>query len=275
MRLVVAEVMRQLKQQHPETDRQDNKSQYKALVIFTGGTIGFEQSLSQLKKLQELKFALTIVLSAAAEKITGSTRLKAELGNDINIVTTESAYPGAFLREADLVLVPVLTQNTAAKLALTLSDTLVTTLILQALMQGKHVIAAVNAADPMDGTRLKGNMGKAAPGLMQALRGNLQKLDSYGIKLVDVECLARESEKIIDRTIKPPVVEPPAVELPTKKAVLDAATIKAAAIAGAKSVIAAPGTIVTPLARDVAREYGVEIVQENVSARNRAESKGS
>lgn len=258
VQLVVNEVMRQLKLRPPELGQQAEASQYKALAIFTGGTIGFDESLAQLKRIQEDNVEITAVLSPAAEKIWGSARIQEELGAYINIVTAQSAYPGKLLREADLVIVPVLTQNTAAKLALTFSDTLATTLVLQALMLGKPVIAAANAADPSDGLRVKGNMGHASPGLLQALRGNLQKLASYGVQLVDVACLAEASKKITGRAAKAPETAGQG-----KKNFLDAAAIKTAALGGARSLRVAPGTIVTPLARDAAREYGLDLVQES------------
>ena len=257
VQLVVNEVMRQLKLRPPELGQQAGAPKYQALAIFTGGTIGFEESLAQLKRIQEDNVEITAVLSPAAEKIWGSTRIQEELGAHINIIDAQSAYPGKLLHEADLVLVPVLTQNTAAKLALTFSDTLATTLVLQALMLGKPVIAAANAADPTDGLRVKGNMGNASPGLLQALRDNLKKMGSYGIRLVDVGCLAEESKKITNRNLNKTIAG-----APVAKGLLDVAGVKAAAAGGAGSLVISRGTIVTPLARDVARDYGLDIVQE-------------
>jgi hypothetical protein len=201
---------------------------------------------------------LTVVLSPAAESIVGIDKIKGKLGNDIDIVTTQSPYPGRVLRQAAIVLVPVLTQNTAAKLAHSLADTLATTLIMQALMMGKPVVAASNAADPADSWRAKADMGKSPPGLVQALHGNLQKMENYGIQLVQVEQLAAHSQRILDFT----VIRSGSGEQ-TKKKVIDAETIKAAASNGNKSITVFPAMLVTPLARDVARDYGVEIVLEN------------
>jgi hypothetical protein len=259
VQLVTAEVMRQLAKMPTALPPQAVKHRsLQAVAIFTGGTIGCEQSLAELQKLQDLNFRLTVVLSPTAESIVGSDKIKGNLGRDIDIITTQSPYPGKVLREAAIVLVPVLTQNTAAKLAHSLADTLATTLIMQALMMGKPVVAALNAADPADSWRAKADMGKSPPGLAQALRGNLRKMESYGIQLVQVEQLAAHSQKILDSNVNKPVSGEQ-----TKKKVIDAETIKAAVSNGDKSITASRTMIVTPLARDVAREYGIEIVRDS------------
>lgn len=257
VKLITGEVLKRLRQAQPlpGTPASVGKT-HKVLAVFTGGTIGLEQALKELGKVQSLGSQITVVLSRAAEQIVGAARIREELGGNISIVTAESPYPGAVLREADLVMAPVLTQNTAAKLAHTFADSLPATLILQALMLGKPVIAAANAADPQDDRRAGIQMTNAAPALMQALRDNLQKVSGYGIKLVDVSCLAEMAGKIFCPVVKQE--KAPAVFV--KKAVLDAAAVKSAAMSGVKTLTIEPGTLVTPLAMDVAGEYAVELI---------------
>lgn len=257
VQLVTAEIMRQLGQVPLITHEESISPSRKALAIFTGGTIGLEQSLLELQKIQALHIEVSVVLSAAAEQVIGINRIKEQLGSAINLVTVHSPYPGKLLREADIVLVPVLTQNTAAKLAYTLSDTLPSTLIMQALMLGKPVLAAINAADPQDDWRIKKDMGKCPPALSEALRQNLRRIENFGIKLVKVEELAIGSQKIMDSMVKKTVHPPQG-----KRSVMDAEAIKAAARNGLSSITVSKGMIITPLARDVAREYGINIVQE-------------
>ncbi|SFL36407.1 flavoprotein [Pelosinus propionicus] len=264
VQLVTAEILRQLQQNPVIAQGQSVQIKHKALVIFTGGTIGFEQGLAEIKKLQGLCFAITAVLSAAAEQILGIERVTEALGSHIDIVTAHSPYPGKALREADIVIVPVLTQNTAAKLSHTLSDTMVSTLILQGLMMGKPVIAAYNAADPLDSWRAQYTMGNSSPGLIKALQGNLQKLADFGMELVPVESIAAVSQKRLCQEAQMKVshtTEQPVSKSTHKKTVLDAAAIQTAAQNGTKSITVPKGAILTPLARDIARECGVELVQ--------------
>jgi len=263
--LVKAEIMRQLELESLAGKEKATLPCKQALIIFTGGTIGLEQSLIELQKIQALNIEVSVVLSMAAEKIIGMDLIKKHLGSNINLVTTHSPYPGKLLRDADFVLVPVLTQNTVAKLAYTLSDTLPSTLIMQGLMMGKPILAAMNAADPQDGWRIQKNMGKCTPALAESLRQNLKKVESYGIELVHVDHLASSSQKIIDRMEKKAWDSQHSDSKDIhrgKKSILDAEAIKVAANNGLKSITIAKDAIITPLARDVAREYSIEIVQE-------------
>lgn len=258
--LVTAEVLRRLKQEQGKNPGQTACSLRQALVIFTGGSIGLETSLEELKMLQARGTELTVVLSPAAEMIVGENWIKEKLGKDIPIVTTQSPYPGKYLRLADIVLVPVLTQNTAAKLAHTLADTLVCTLIMQALMLGKPVIAAANAADPQDGWRLQKNMNQSPPALRAALENNLKKIAAYGILLTPVTNLAAAAQKVLTKESIANVL--PVAAATTKKQVIDAAFLRHAAQNGDQTVRVIRGSIITPLARDVARECNIEFILE-------------
>ncbi len=261
--LVVAEVLRRLRQGQSEAPVQTPAQQRRVLAIFTGGSIGLETSLEELKTLQAIGIELTVVLSQAAETIIGEKWVKEKLGNDVRVVTSQSPYPGKYLRIADIVLVPVLTQNTAAKLANTLADTMVCTLIMQALMLGKHVIAAANAADPQDGWRIQKNMGQSSPALCEALANNLKKIAGFGIELIPVNTLAATATKLLMPAAKESgTVSPTALQGTSPKQVLAAAAVRSAAQSGLKTIRVLQGTIITPLARDVARECNVDIVWE-------------
>lgn len=226
----------------------------KALAIFTGGTIGLSEGLEEISKLKQSGFYITVVLSPAAEKITGYERMKEYLGMDVPVIMVNDEYPGGHLKEADVVLIPVLTENTAAKVANTMADSLASTLIMQALMRGKPVLAAKNAADPKDALRIQADMGHAAPGLVQALQTNLKKLEGYGVTLVSVQNLAAECQRML--TPKKSDVSGRTSE---KKGIIDAQAIKAAADSGVANLVIASGTIITPLARDLAKDFHITI----------------
>lgn len=246
--LVTTEVMRRIS---------GTNSCPQALAIITGGTIGLETGLGELRSLQATGLNLAIVLSEAAEKIVGIARIKKELGKHTEIVTAHSPYPKELLQQADLVLVPVLTQNTAAKLAATITDTMASYLLLSALLQNKPVLAAIDAADP--GNRSNVQMSKLAPALREALETNLVKIGTYGVQLTNVAKLASEAKKLL--------IKPCEGDLPTnpgKKKVLDAEAIRNAVLNGEKIITVPADTIVTPLALDLARDYKIEIAQYTV-----------
>lgn len=261
VRLVAAEVMRRLNAQPQVIQQQPPEKIVHALAIFTGGTMGLTKSFGELKKLQACGFNFSVVLSSAAEQIIGTARILAELGSDTQIVTAAESYPGNLLKAAELVLVPVLTQNTAAKLASTQADTCCTTLIMQALMMGKPVVAAVNAASPDDGERIRLSMGNAPAGLRQVLRQNLKTIGSYGITLVSAAELEAAGKKAITKTCE--TVDVKITASPKiKRTVLAAAAIRQAYSKGIKKMTIPSGMIITPLARDVARDCGIEFVKK-------------
>ncbi len=250
--IVTKEVLRRLNGGAPNAGPQGSR---RVLALVCGGTIGLEQGLAALAALRAYPADVAVVLSAAAERVVGAQRVRDTLGADIAIVTAQDPYPGKLLRAADVVVVPVLTQNTAAKLARTFSDTMVTTLTLQALMLGKPVVMAANAADPLDSGRAGVGMGRAPVNLTRALQDNLKRIESYGVRLVDVKLLAAEAGKCFRPGPQPAT---PARE---KKVLIDTAAVKAALAGGSRRLAVPRGAIVTPLAVDAARELNVELVQ--------------
>lgn len=249
VQLVAAEVMRRLNEQPQVIQQQPPEKIVRAVAIFTGGTIGLAQSFCELKKLQACGFEFSVVLSPAAERIIGTARILAELGTDTPIVTAKDPYPGKLLQTADLIFVPVLTQNTAAKLANTHADTCCTTLIIQALMMGKPVVAAANAACPDNAERIRLAMGKAPAGLRQALRQNLQTLECYGIVLVAAGELATAGKKAVAKPYEAAVATFAAPQ-EAKRTVLTAAAIRQAYSKGIRKMTIPYGMIITPLARE-------------------------
>jgi hypothetical protein len=92
--------------------------------------------------------------------------------------------PG-LVRETDLVLVPTLSMNTAARLALGLMDSLFSTLVLGALLDNKPVIAVCDGADPYgNGGLIFSDTYTGSPALRQRMAGHLGTLIEYGIDLV-------------------------------------------------------------------------------------------
>jgi len=253
--LITKEVLRQLNQ---IKSADSDQARPNVLALFTGGTIGLEPALTALTEIRNFPAEITVVLSAAAEKVIGVKRIQEYLGKSVVIVTSCDPYPGKLLRTADVITMPVMTQNTAAKLAGTISDTMLTTLILQGLLMGKPVIIAKNAANPKDNWRIRAGMGQASPGLSQAIEENLRKIERYGARVVDVRLLAVEISRNLGQTKNQPVADAKALA----KILIDAAAIKTAYAAGEKTLHICPGTLITPLAVDAAREFAIELIWE-------------
>lgn len=251
--LVIAEVFRRLGLADGEKPAGKAVVRPKVLTVLTGGTTGLETVMTELNALQA-NAELIVALSPAAEKIIRPAFIREKLGDDVALITTQSPYKGDLLQAVELVLVPVLTQNTAAKLALTIADTFVTTAILQALLRGKPVLAVPDAADPNHAQHGEVRTGKPAPALFKALQDNLKKLEAFGVTFVSSRQLAAEAGKRIGR----PQDAEAAPVLAHK--VIDAEAVRMAAKRGATTLTIRNGSIITPLARDIARECNIRLI---------------
>lgn len=251
--LVIAEVLRRLGLAQEAKPAGKAVVRPKVLAVLTGGTTGMDTALTELNMLKA-NAELIVALSPAAENILGPAFIREKLGNDVALITTQSPYKGDLLQAVELVLVPVLTQNTAAKLALTIADTFVTTVILQALLRGKPVLAVADATDPHQAQYGGDRTGKPAPALLKALQDNLKRLEAFGVTFVSSRQLAAEAAKRIGR---PKDAEAAAVL--THK-VIDAEVVRAAAKRGATTLTIRKGSIITPLARDIARGCNIQLI---------------
>ncbi|MEW5959000.1 MAG: flavoprotein, partial [Chloroflexota bacterium] len=101
----------------------------KVLMLFSGASSGFVVGLESIRRLAGSGHPLTVVLSPSAGHIIGQDRVR-QAGAGTIIGGGEWVNAPGLVRETDLVLVPTLSMNLAAHLALGLMDSLLTTLIL-------------------------------------------------------------------------------------------------------------------------------------------------
>ncbi|MCX7918139.1 MAG: hypothetical protein N3A72_00750 [bacterium] len=220
------------------------------LVIFTGSDVGLVPAIDQIKQLQQQKkYTFTFLLSHAAQKIIGTDKLL-PITTGYQVLTDIPAENVlSFIQEQELVLVATLSRTTAIKLASTITDTLVTDLLYTALVNKKPIIAARNGADPMLANCPRCGTPEMAPAIIQSIHTELDKLIQYGIRLVPVDDLAEETVSILESIPR---------KGPEKKIITEY-DIKSAASSGDKKIRVRKGSIVTPLARDTAKELNIEL----------------
>lgn len=251
VRRVVAEVLRRLGQPARGPD---------IVVVLTGGTIGWPQAREGLRALAADGVTFRMVCSRAAARIHKREELLAICPPEH--IVSEDGEQGAWrlLRETRGVLVPVLTRKTAARVAALDFAGLIPNLILEALMKGLPVVAARDAADPDHPEWRLVLGGEPHPGLAAALRENLRRVEALGVRLVaaaDLGAAARETLGL-GRPAALKAHHPSAA--PVARGVITAAEILAAAREG-REIRLGPGALVTPLARDVAAEHGVRLLE--------------
>ncbi|MTI70397.1 MAG: hypothetical protein FH751_09130 [Firmicutes bacterium] len=241
-------------------DTSESKNKFKdksILVVFTGTNIGLKDSIKELVKLKRYGFKIDIAFSKSAEKILDLNKIKQRL-RPSNIYTEENKYSYMeIIDKVNGVIIPMTTQNTAFKLALGLQDDFISTLLWRFLWQGKKVL--------MDMSNVNNNRGDEPvnPVLKQMVDDYTLKLKNMGIKEVNKKNyvlevldifnesdLVKENEEIIDdeKTNKK-----------ISKKVITESDIKE--IKSDKLIISKK-TIITPLAKDKAKELNISIVKK-------------
>jgi hypothetical protein len=252
IQIVETEVKKALTDQVGSTAKTDSEkalpSGKKVLALFTGGYAKLSEALAQIEKLIQGYCSVDVVMSQSAVNVIGQDKIRAISGITSLICEPDVSISSLKLvQKSDVIIVPVLTRNTATKVALGITDTLVTNIIMQALISAKPIIAARNSADPSDADCPCVAMPNTPPVLIKLAENYLQKLESYGMKLVDVTEIAQivlsdvnKGDSLDHKLITQETID----KLPKST----------------KRVTVAKGSIITPLARDVAKERGIEIV---------------
>ena len=262
---IVDEVIRRIKNQ-PK----------KAVVFFTGATIGFKESMDSLLKLQKDGWQLKVVLSDDGMKVLNPVAIQKELNLDViyhsgNIKSQKELYGSA-----DMFVIATMSVNTAAKLAIGITDTVLLSLINHGFMAGTPVVAAVNACDPDDPQRASLGMGKSSPKYREMLNNNIGTLRDFGMKLVSGKDLyatcvggtpTEANDLIVEKTAVPVEKEPVvslAIPVTNSECVIDKNVISRVDILKARgsNVVKIPsGSILTGYAAEAAKEFGLQIIR--------------
>jgi len=154
------------------------------LMLFSGAGTGYRVGMQAIRGLAKADYPLTVVMTASARHVIGEENVR-KAGAVHLIGDNEWVNTPRLIREVDLVLMPTLSMNTAAHLALGLMDSLITTLTLGSLLGGKPVMAVCDGANPYgNGGRVFGDTNDAAPLLRAKLADHLTTLMDFGIQLV-------------------------------------------------------------------------------------------
>jgi flavoprotein len=153
----------------------------------------------------------------------------------------------ALVEKSVAVVFPTLSQNTAARGAWGLRDSLPSEAMAWALKKGIPVVACRDWVCPGDG--------KDPYSLF--LGGMLKKLEAFGVRFCSCSRLAETVTGAGKAT------GPKRAEIPEKPVadcrVLTASAVRDAARNGKKRIALGKGCLVTPLARDEAKDCGIEI----------------
>ncbi len=236
----------------------------KATVVFTGGAGGFTDALEQVKLLKDDGWDLKVVLSRSAEYVLTPQFIKNKL--EISEIYLEKDVKGLrqFYEGIGAFIIPTLTLNTAVKISLGIADSLTTNLASHIIMSGVPFIAAKNACDLQDPVRKQIGLNKAPGAYLAKMDDHLDNLKQYGITLVDAKDLYKAVQERVftfSRKTKEPLTGIPKNVHVFKKKVLTRADIIQAK-QNQMNLKVSHTTILSPLALETAKDYGVKIIQE-------------
>ncbi len=204
----------------------------KCLVIVNGGTKNLEQVLLQLKEIS-IDYHLIIIFSQAGKELVGK-----EGFSEYEVKELSMSECSPFLEDIDMVLLPFLTKNTCAKVAVGIMDSVATYIISKAMLLDKEIIALSDSCTVKSST-FYGNQ----------INLNIKKLKSYGIvflKSIELSSyILEEKRKRVNFFIGKNII--------TLKDIYNIKNSK---------IILSKGTVVTTLAREKAKDNKVVFEME-------------
>lgn len=157
------------------------------LMLFSGAGSGYMVGMQAIRCLSKAGHPLTVVMTPSARHVIGEDKVRGA-GATCLIGDSDWVSTPKLVREIDMVIMPTLSMNTAARLASGLMDSLITTLTLGSLLAGKPVMAVCDGANPYGHAgRVFGESNAPAPRLREKLADHLTTLMDYGMQLVKEE----------------------------------------------------------------------------------------
>jgi len=226
------------------------------LSVFHAGVRKLEQALEQVSQIEKIAGRSSVFTVNSARAWVCGADVKEKAGTKCILDTVKPEGLEKALLKSDILVLPTLCFKTAAKAAHLISDDQESAIIFSALVQGKKVLAA------QDGFTICDLLLNA--GIRDEMDRILAKLQSFGMIFCDTGQLCTTFQKLINGAgnMGPPVKKDPEPETtPATRKLVTAKDIQKAVDGDRGPIRLAPGGIMTPLARDLAKEYGLEIIK--------------
>lgn len=240
VRRVVEEVLRELGRRGTGTEP-PRGVRGKLLVFFTGAPGLLEGAMSSLRRLSSC-FELAVGRSRAASSMAEFEGLEGKLG--ARPLDLEDLY--GELSSAEGLVLPTLTQNTAAKVAFGMRDCPGSELAACALLMGKRVVASRESLEAA-------SVGSPYGRLLSEISGRLTEL---GVLLLPASRLDEPFLGPMGEGLPPSRGEEEVLE----GGLLTEEMAKGLVSSGVRRVLLKGRVLVTPLAMDLLREHRVELV---------------
>ncbi len=225
----------------------------KALVVFNGSYLQEHLRIEKILSLKEKGLDISIGFSFMAEKIIDTKKI-IDILKPIEIYREEDIvdFP-RIIKNYDFVIGPNITMNTLSKVSLGMIDSFVPNVIWTFLYQGKKVYLDYHSV-----TNFLGDSTKSSE-IQNVINNHIKSLEKMGaieikennyLEKIIIDTKTPGIKNIIEKSISEPQITDRKL-ITEKDMVIIAET--------SKSIIVEKGTVITPLAKDKARQLGVEI----------------
>lgn len=225
-----------------------SKDDRKALLLFNGSTINLDENLKSLQELHKRGYSISVGYSFMAEKIIDTKKISNML-SPVETFSEEDIFKlQLIVHRYDMLILPNITINTLSKVALGMIDSFVPTIIWTFLHCGKSVYMDFKGVRNYLGKESKSKeITKLTEGYISTAikMGAVEMVSGKGLSNLGLKDKASLPMKISDK-------ENLKKDLITERDILKLSNIE-------KDLLIEKGTVITPLAKDKARELGINI----------------
>ncbi len=244
---------------NPSSRPKDNLKKGPAVLnILHAGVRKLAQALKQIQQIEETARRSSVYTVESARPWVCGADVREGAGIKCILDTIKPEALERALQKADILVLPTFCLKTAAKVASLIRDDQESGIVFTALLQGKKVLATNDGflvCDILVNENLRNEIDQI-----------LKKLESFGMLFCPTDQLHVMFQKIMVGVEKPTAPIPSGGTKAQKKSdaaakLITAKVINTAVYNKQDSVRLTPDGKGTPLARDLAKEYGIKIIE--------------
>jgi hypothetical protein len=226
------------------------------LSVFHAGVRKLEQALEQVSRIEKIAGRSSVFTVNSARAWVCGADVKEKAGTRCILDTVKPEGLEKALLKSDILVLPTFCFKTATKAARLISDDQESAIVFSALVQGKKVLAAQDGfgiCDLLLNSGIKDEMDRI-----------LVRLQSFGMIFCKTDQLCATFQKLVneEKKLEFPKKRNPATETtPPAHKLVTAKDIQTAVDGGRNPIRLASGGIITPLAKDLAKEYAIKIIK--------------
>ena len=228
----------------------------KVLIVFHAGVSKLDEAMNQVRLIQRLAGKSSVFTDESARSWVCGEDVRKQAGTRCILDTVRPDGLAKVLERADVLVLPTFCLKVGAKVASLICDDQASDIVCSALAQGKKVLAS------RDGFLISETLSNIK--MREEIDLILQKLEEYGIFFAPTDQLSAMFREIALQPRESGDHQGEKIQASGNerlRKIITARDINSAANEKKGTVRVAPGGIVTPLARDLAKEYGIKIVE--------------